>query len=1483
MPSLIPFFHANPFLLGKREALRGGRPVQATSRRIGWGRALRNIGLILAAALTILSAPQPASAAGSVANARSSVLPPRLLVGVVVDGDPLEGVKDGRLVGFSGEVLRHLFANSGTVLEARVFRRRDQMLTAACEGKLDIVMDAVPRNAFSECLLYSAPYLERASVVVARKDGSPQALSADLSSASKVALEAGSPWAGELRRHYPGIAITEEESIPLALQTLASGKADIYIGTGPQVQKVLREKRFEGLRRLRRIDSEAAAFRFAVPARNGAVLREIDQRLAVLPDSVTEKLRDAWLRNEEASGAMMLTLSPAEREAVLSHPVIRYAVPVRLPPYADEDSHGQLSGMTADYLSYLGKSLGIEFRYTPTKDTADAYERLARGEIDMLAGPAGKHSASSLLSGGVLDRAPMVIVTQSNAPYASGLKDIARKRVVVVRGSPMEQSVSDRLPEAHLVLVNSLAEGLELLRSNQADAMLGNLATMDTVLRGHEMRELRIAGSAGLDEEFGLRLVPQLEPLARVLESSLSSMPDLERERIARKWTSVTYRVDVPWQAAVERIWPLLALVGLLTLVLAASYLRLRQQIALRLQTEERLEDELAFQEALLASLPEPVAARNANRCYVDLNPAFERFFGVRREDIVGHGVKSVDAAPADSMRALLALQDEAVAAMEARNAQVEIYNAAGELRTVIFWVVPFRKRDGSPGGTVTTHMDITEVHQARQRALAVERQLKDVTDSLPVVVFQSRRSPLEPWGTIVYAAGDGEGTIGRNTSALLGRSAPLSELLRPEDLSRMREAIAHAEASHSPVEFEARLSAPQDDRWVQLRAVSRREGNDLFWNGVISDITERRRQADALREAKEAAEAALRAKEGFLAMMSHEIRTPMNGVLGLVELLENTLLTTDQRRMLALAKESGTGLAQILDDILDYAKIEAGRLTIIPGPLDLRELFDSVVSLLLPQARKKGVQLRLAVASDVPATIHADGIRLRQILFNLFGNAIKFTDRGSVTLRASVETAENQAAVIVINVEDTGIGIPKKDIQRLFAPFVQSERSSTRRFGGTGLGLTISRQLAELMHGDLTLESEEGIGTCATLRFSSSVLCQTYNLPRFAGRTAVIHARSAAVAESVAACASAAGMQVSTKVPEVSAKSGKFIIFSDADEGLVRAHGDHVIRLTDVPKEIGFSSDAGRVTLSINPLSWTAFLSAVEALQGQNEDALDARQQQWPLAEARQVARRILVVEDHPINREVIRQQLQLLGYTSTMVENGKEALLALQDGRFDLVLTDCHMPEIDGFELTRAIRSSSIAAVRTMPVVGITATTVREEHLRCIEVGMQTVVLKPTTLAALQDALARALGDEVDSSATKQASPHALPGEDPTAHTIDVGQIVEMLGPMLASEQGRKTLVQSLRDDRADLVGCLASGSRPQLRNWCHKVGGALSMLGQPTVNEAMNRFSGVVRKEGKAQINRAATHVLSLLDYLILNFERVCGEQGSSQLPA
>ena len=474
---------------------------------------------------------------------------------------------------------------------------------------------------------------------------------------------------------------------------------------------------------------------------------------------------------------------------------------------------------------------------------------------------------------------------------------------------------------------------------------------------------------------------------------------------------------------------------------------------------------------------------------------------------------------------------------------------------------------------------------------------------------------------------------------------------------------------------------------------------------------------ADSLEAARSEAESASRAKSVFLANMSHEIRTPFHGMLGMMSLLQDTHLTRQQSGFLDTAKESAQHLLNILNDILDVSKLEAGNLQIAPEPLDLKQLMRQVDELMRVQARAKDLALRVTIAPDVPRWVRADATRLKQILFNLLSNAVKFSNTGTVGLTLARATS----GALVFEVTDTGIGMDAATLARLFERFVQADATTSRRHGGTGLGLEISRSLARLMGGDITVQSTPGAGS----RF-------TVTLPL----------------EAVEAPASA-------------------------------------------PDTAAAPLDGGEPEL------------------------------------------RVLVAEDHPVNQAYMEAVLEKLGHRSVFAGNGEEAVRAMQAQEFDVVLMDLHMPTMDGFAATRAIRALPGQKAR-VPIIALTADAFPETQARARQAGVDDFLAKPAHLPQLRDALARlgAGGAEASRSATPEAT------DDHPLDDVTVAQVRSALSPEQygALLEGLFNVQDStLRDLR------LAATRRDlaALRSQAHGLKGAALSLGLRSVAGAAARL--------------------------------------------
>jgi len=511
--------------------------------------------------------------------------------------------------------------------------------------------------------------------------------------------------------------------------------------------------------------------------------------------------------------------------------------------------------------------------------------------------------------------------------------------------------------------------------------------------------------------------------------------------------------------------------------------------------------------------------------------------------------------------------------------------------------------------------------------------------------------------------------------------------------------------------------------RYIEFDFTPIANGNVI---SVQRDITELKERADAAERERAEAQAANQAKSTFLATMSHEIRTPMNGVLGMMDVLERQGLNQNQRHSVETMRESAQALLRIIDDVLDFSKIEAGRLELEATAFSLSGLIDGVISTFHSQAAAKQLALEADIFSGSDDVLVGDPTRVRQILFNLLGNALKFTERGSVRVHASTSPLGGGRTRVMLAVLDTGIGLDDEQQARLFRPFAQADSSTTRRFGGTGLGLSIVRRLAELMEGGVAVDSRPGVGSEFTV-------------------TLTLHtAPSDSPLKTLLRPAAAAG----------------------AD--LARARGG------DAP--------------------------------------------------------RVLVVDDHPVNREVLARQLGLLGIACDTAGDGAQALALWVPGRYAAILADIHMPQMDGHELTRRIRSAEAAGGSRTPVVAVTANAMKGEEERCLAVGMDAYIAKPVNIDRLRTTLERWVAIQLPPDAEGAAE------KSQAGAAIDRGVLAAWLGDDQAAMDSlfakfRDTAIETERD----IESAARAGDLARLAAAAHKLKGAAQAVGAHGVGGA------------------------------------------------
>ena len=620
--------------------------------------------------------------------------------------------------------------------------------------------------------------------------------------------------------------------------------------------------------------------------------------------------------------------------------------------------------------------------------------------------------------------------------------------------------------------------------------------------------------------------------------------------------------------------------------------------------------------------------------------------------EILRYQARRGDFGPATGKEQIEALVQDRASAM--RKAGGNLY----ERRTASGRIVEFGFRPTPDGGTLAIYRDVTELREKERAATRARDRLQMVLDNMTdgvMLLDHDERWAIESDRVRELLGVPKEiAHIGASSADIRAYQMARGDFANPEE----REAILRSVEAVRNGADTSYVRRTASGRIVEFKSRRLENGEVL---ATYRDITELKEQQTELERARDEAQTANQAKSTFLATMSHEIRTPMNGVVGTAELLEREPLNERQRRLVGTVRRSAAALLRIIDDVLDFSKIEAGRMELEEAPCSLRALIEGTAETLSVQIEKKGLAITTAIEPGTPDALLADVTRLRQILFNLIGNASKFTDVGTITVRARALSVKDQSVTLALIIADTGIGMDEVQRARLFQPFAQADSSTTRRYGGTGLGLSIVRRLAELMGGDVSVESTPGKGSV----FTVTVECK---------------------------------------------------------------------RATEAPKP----------RMTMEPLALPS------------------------------AGQRVLAVDDYEVNLEVLIGQFGILGVELDTAANGIEALTLWREKPYALVLTDIHMPDMDGFELTRQIRAEETlkgVATRT-PIVALTANALKGEAERCLAAGMDDYLTKPLTLDRLRKAVAQW------ASAVPGAAAAATPAASAGTAAIDRSVVAEMFG---------------------------------------------------------------------------------------------------------
>ena len=804
--------------------------------------------------------------------------------------------------------------------------------------------------------------------------------------------------------------------------------------------------------------------------------------------------------------------------------------------------------------------------------------------------------------------------------------------------------------------------------------------------------------------------------------------------------------------------------------------------------------------------------------------------------------------------------------------------------------------------------LDVTQKKLVEEALLESEQSIRAITDSahdaILMVDGDTRISYWNPGAEKIFGYSKSE-AIGNNLQRLI---APARYITQFETIFSQFKQSGHDLSVGKAIDLEARC---KDGREISVSFSLSAIQIKGKWHAVsiIRDVTDKKLAEDKLRrtltELEEAnlelqrltlqaeelaseARMANAAKSEFLANMSHEIRTPMNGIIGMTSLLLDTELNAEQRQYSEVVRSSSENLLMLINDILDFSKIEAGKMTLDEISFDLRTAIEDAVEVLAVKAHEKGLELACIIAPEVPSLLSGDPGRLRQIVINLAGNAVKFTEKGEVVIAVNLEHESDSEVLLNFSVKDTGIGIPSDRIDALFSAFTQLDGSTTRKYGGTGLGLAISKQLVSMMGGKIGATSVPGVGSqfWFTAHFSKQadgVLTDALPMVNIAGTKILVvddHAVNRLLVTNLLASwgcryAEASDGSSALDMLETAFNQGEpyqvalldmLMPEMDGRELCTRIKKNPDLRNTKLVlltslgqrgdaawiQNVGFS---GYLTKPLRQSQLHDCLAMVIGISSDSED-------QTPLITRHQVAEairrniRILLVEDNLTNQEVAMAILKKLGYGVDLAKNGVEALAELQQNHYHLVLLDCQMPEMDGFETVEAIRSGRFPVLNPqIPVIAMTANAMAGDKDRCIESGMDDYIAKPVQPRELVEKISLWLSR---TKGSRSGSNHSLVSETHFSDHeggMEIFVETELFQRLLCDAELVKRIIKAFYSDTpqhlAELKVAIASGNFVEARRLAHNIKGSAANISALALHRAALELETLIKEDKAAML--------------------------------
>jgi polar amino acid transport system substrate-binding protein len=1054
---------------------------------------------------------------------------------------------------------------------------------------------------------------------------------------------------------------------------------------------------------------------------------------------------------------LLENLSEAQRAWLKAHRDIRLGVDPAWPPFEYIDETGIYQGIVSDIIQILNQQLQIEMRPVAGLSWSEVMQGVRAGNIDVLPCAVKTPARSEyLLFTQPYLKFPMVVLTRSEAPFIESIENFISLKVMVVKNYASHEIIQQDYPELNLHLAETIDDALKALSKGKVDAFVGNLASITYTVKKLKLTDLKVASTTPYSFELSFAVRKDWPELVPILNQSLAAIPNSIRTKVLNDWINIRFERHIDWYLVGQIVTMVVVTSGFILIVILSWNRALAREVKERAKTEGALRKSEERIRTIFNNANVGMVMFDRQGRLVQANACLIRMFGY-----------SSDALRRLPPQELVYPDDrhdsqqrfEALLQGEPSNFRVEqrfvrkdasvfwgdlsvaaVYDEAGDIQSVIGMLVNITERK-------TAELDMRKLWRA-------------IEEGSTAIMITDRK------GSIEYVNPRFTEITGFSSADAIGQTFKIIESDRhpPAFYQEIQQTIGLGQEWRGEVQYRRQNG---DIYWslTRISPVRDEEGLITHFISAQDDITEQKRMDEELIQAKQTADQASKAKSEFLANMSHEIRTPMNAIIGLTHLALKTNLTTKQQDYLSKIQSSADALLMIINDILDFSKIEAGKLSMESVDFNLDEVLGNLSNLITVKTQdKENLEVLYDIKQDVPRSLVGDPLRLGQVLINLGSNAIKFTPSGEIILSIELQDLDDQKVTLKFSVSDTGIGMSQTQIDQLFTAFTQADTSTTRKFGGTGLGLTISQRLVHMMQGRIWAESQPDQGSrfSFTATFGLGQEPDRCSITAMAGlkKTRILVVDDHDITRQIfqemlsTSCLQvnsvSSGAEALAELEHAAAAAPYQVVLMDWKmphmDGLeaTRRIKNHpllqpvpvVIMVTHYHREelIQRSEEIGIDDFLVKPVSPDLMMKTIfKALQAAeftfgSEDRLAA-----PSPETASVllGLKLLLVEDNEINQQVAVEILENAGADVEIAENGAIALALLQSHGYDAVLMDIQMPVMDGYEATRNIRKEK--RFQSLPIIAMTAHAMTGDREKSLAAGMNDHIAKPIEPAQL------------------------------------------------------------------------------------------------------------------------------------------------------